>query len=90
VIPFLILLNKRVKERPLIMIPLCAFIVVGLWLEHLLLVGPALNPGLATLPVGPGDLLITVGFLGLMAFSVILFLRIFPELVPAPAREFHQ
>jgi hypothetical protein len=90
VIPFLVLLNKRVKERPLIMIPLCAFIVIGLWLEHLLLVGPALNPGLATLPVGPGDALITVGFLGLMAFSVILFLRTFPELIPGPARELHQ
>jgi hypothetical protein len=86
----LILLNKRVKERPLVMIPLCAFIVLGLWLEHLLLVGPALNPGLATLPVGPVDLLITAGFFGLMAFAVILFLRTFPELVSTPARELHQ
>jgi hypothetical protein len=77
VIPFFVLLNKRVKERPLVMIPFCVFVIVGLWLEHLLLVGPALNPGTVTLPVGPGDVLITLGFLGLMALAVTLFLRWF-------------
>jgi hypothetical protein len=77
VIPFFVLLNKRVKERPLVMIPFCLFVIIGLWLEHLLLVGPSLNPGTATLPVGAGDLLISLGFLGLMAFAVTLFLRRF-------------
>jgi hypothetical protein len=77
VIPFFVLLNKRVKERPLVMIPFCVFVIVGLWLEHLLLVGPSLNPGTVTLPVGPGDVLITLGFLGLMALAVTLFLRRF-------------
>jgi hypothetical protein len=77
VIPFFVLLNKRLKERPLVMLPLCVFVIVGLWLEHLLLVGPSLNPQAATLPVGLGDILITLGFLGLMAFAVTLFLRWF-------------
>jgi hypothetical protein len=77
VIPFFVLLNKRVKERPLVMIPFSLFVIIGLWLEHLLLVGPSLNPGTATLPVGAGDLLISLGFLGLMAFAVTLFLRRF-------------
>jgi hypothetical protein len=78
VIPLLVLLNKRVKERPLVMIPFSVFVIVGLWLEHLLLVGPSLNPGTAKLPVGVGDVPITLGFLGLMAFAVTLFLRWFP------------
>jgi hypothetical protein len=77
VIPFFVLLNKRLKERPLVMVPLSIFVGVGLWLEHLLLVGPSLNPQAATLPVGLGDVLITLGFLGLMAFAVTLFLRWF-------------
>jgi hypothetical protein len=77
VIPFFVLLNKRLKEQPLVMLPLCVFVGVGLWLEHLLLVGPSLNPRATTLPVGLGDVLITLGFLGLMAFAVTLFLRWF-------------
>jgi hypothetical protein len=87
VIPFFILLNRRVKEKPAVMLPLCTFVLVGLWLEHLLLVGPALNPVTATLPVGPGDVLISLGFLGLMAFAVTLFLRWFPYLTAGPATE---
>jgi hypothetical protein len=79
VIPFLVLLNRRVKERPTLMVFLCLFVLVGLWLEHLLLVGPALNPRSTALPLGLPDLLITLGFLGLMAFAVTLFLRRFPD-----------
>jgi len=87
VIPFFVLLNRRVKEKPAVMLPLCLFVLTGLWLEHLLLVGPALNPGTATLPVGPGDVLITLGFLGLMAFAITLFLRWFPYLAAGPGTE---
>ena len=87
VIPFFFLLNRRVKEKLAIMLPLCTLVIAGLWLEHLLLVGPALNPGTATLPVGPGDVLITLGFLGLMAFAITLFLRWFPYLVAGPGTE---
>jgi len=79
VVPFLVLLNRRVKERPAFMVFLCLFVLVGLWLEHLLLVGPALNPRSTALPLGLPDLLITLGFLGLMAFAVTLFLRRFPD-----------
>jgi hypothetical protein len=76
-----------VKERPVIMLPLCTFVIAGLWLEHLLLVGPALNPGSASLPLGLPDLLITLGFVGLVAFAVTLFLRWFPYLTAGPAAE---
>jgi hypothetical protein len=77
-VPFFVLLNRRAKEKPAIMLPLCALVFAGLWLEHLLLVGPSLNPGNTSLPLGLPDLFITLGFLGLMAFAVTLFLRQFP------------
>ncbi len=80
VVPFLILLNKNVKTKPIIMTVLCSVVLVGIWLEHLLLLGPALNPKTTSLPLNLADLLITMGFLGLMALAVTYFLRVFPEL----------
>ena len=82
VIPFFILLNRKVKSKPVPMIILCTAVISVLWLEHLLLLGPAWNHNVATLPLGPTDFLITLGFLGLMAFSVASFLRLFPEFTP--------
>jgi hypothetical protein len=81
--PFLILLNQRVKSRPGFMIALCAVVLGGMWLEHLLLLGPALSRHAPGLPLGVGDVLITLGFLGLMALAVAYFLNLFPETVPA-------
>jgi hypothetical protein len=82
VIPFFILLNRKVKSKPIPMIILCSVVIVGLWLEHLLLLGPAWNHHVSSLPLGPAEVLIFLGFLGLMAFAVASFLRIFPEFTP--------
>jgi hypothetical protein len=79
VLPFLVLINRRVKTRPVFMIALCSIVIIGIWLEHLLLLGPALSHGTQTLPLGFSDVLIFLGFLGLMAASVGQFMRIFPE-----------
>ena len=87
IVPFIILLNRNVKTKPIIMLVLCSLVLVGLWLEHLLLLGPALNPGTTELPLGFTDGLITLGFLGLMALAITYFLKLFPELVPITARE---
>lgn len=87
IIPFFVLLNRKVKEKPIIMLLLCLLIFVGLWFEHLLLVGPALSHHVQSLPMGPADGLITLGFLGLMVLSVTLFLRFFPDLIPGATRE---
>jgi hypothetical protein len=57
-------------------------VILGIWLEHLLLLGPALNHAAAELPLGPGDALVFVGFLGLMVIAVAYTLKIFPELLP--------
>jgi hypothetical protein len=80
IIPFLILLNKNVKTKPRFMSILCAIVIMGICLEHFLLIAPALNPHVSALPLGLSDGLIFLGFLGLMALSVIFFLNLFPEL----------
>lgn len=81
VVPFFILLNKAVKTKPKFMIGLVSVVFVGIWLEHLLLVGPAISHGSAGLPLGLFDGLITLGFLGLMIFSVVYYMDEFPELM---------
>ena len=81
-IPFFILLNRKVKSKPVPMIILCTAVIIALWLEHLLLLGPAWNHQLSSLPLGATDVLISLGFLGLMAFAVAYFLRLFPEFIP--------
>jgi hypothetical protein len=81
VIPFLILINKRVKSMPLFMIFLCSLILVGIWFEHLLLLGPSFNPGASSLSLHLSDGLISLGFLGLMALAVRFLLTSFPELL---------
>jgi hypothetical protein len=80
IIPFVILLNKKVKSKPLFMIILCSAIIIGFWLEHLLLLAPALSHGVHRLPLGVVDGLITAGFLGLMVMAVSFFLKRFPEI----------
>ena len=67
------------------MIVLCSLAIVGMWLEHLLLLGPALNHHVTAIPLGLTDGLIFIGFLGSMMLSVTFFLNLFPELI-VPAR----
>jgi hypothetical protein len=86
VVPFLILLNRRVKTKPNVMVVLCSIVVVGIWFEHLLLLGPSLSPHMTHLPLSMTDGLISLGFLGLMAMAVTFLLNLFPELVPLKAK----
>ena len=79
VTPFVILLNKKVKSKPVFMVILCSFIIIGFWLEHLLLLAPALSHDAHSLPLNVSDGLITVGFFGLMVIAVSFFLRRFPQ-----------
>jgi hypothetical protein len=81
ILPFLVLINKKVKTKPLFMMILSAVVIVAIWLEHLLLLGPSLNHHARTLPLGFSDILISLGFLGLLVLSVNLFVRTFPETV---------
>ena len=81
--PFFILLNQRIKTKPVLMLTICSIVIVGIWLEHLLLLGPALSHDVQSIPLNLSDGLISLGFLGLMAIAVGYFLKVFPEAVPA-------
>jgi hypothetical protein len=80
--PFFILLNKTIKTRPILMVIICSIVIVGIWLEHLLLLGPALSHETQAIPLSLSDGLISLGFLGLMATVVGYFLKVFPEAIP--------
>ncbi|MBT8332548.1 MAG: hypothetical protein KJP06_09510 [Deltaproteobacteria bacterium] len=78
--PFFILLNKSIKTKPILMVIICTIVIVGIWFEHLLLLGPALNHGAPTIPLSISDGLISLGFLGLMVIAIGYFLHEFPEI----------
>jgi hypothetical protein len=78
--PFFILLNKNVKTRPVFMAVICAIVITGIWFEHLLLLGPALNHNTSSISLDLSDGLISLGFFGLMALAIHFFFHVFPEL----------
>jgi len=80
--PFFILLSQRIKTKPVLMLTICSVVIVGIWLEHLLLLGPALSHDAQVIPLSLSDGLISLGFLGLMAIAVGTFLKVFPETIP--------
>jgi hypothetical protein len=63
------------------MLLICSVVIVGIWFEHLLLLGPAWNHETQSIPLSLSDGLISLGFLGLMAIAVGYFLRVFPETI---------
>jgi hypothetical protein len=58
-----------------------------MWLEHLLLLGPVYHAHAQTLPLGWTDLLIALGFFGLLAGAVAVYLDQFPEVLATRAEE---
>jgi len=87
VIPFLILINKKIKTIPGAMIILCLTIIISLWLEHLLLLGPTFFPYATHFPLKLTDGLISIGFVGLMGGSLTVFFNQFPELINRQSAE---
>jgi hypothetical protein len=83
IIPFIILLNRKIKTKPRFMSVLCALVIMGIWLEHLLILGPALNPHVSALPLDLTDGLMFLGFGSLMAVTIRFFLNLFPEFIRA-------
>jgi Ni/Fe-hydrogenase subunit HybB-like protein len=78
-IPFVMLLSRNFKKKPAFMMTLAVIILTGMWLERFLLVVPSLWKE-GYIPLGLMELLITTGFLGVVALCVLLFLRRFPIL----------
>jgi Ni/Fe-hydrogenase subunit HybB-like protein len=77
IIPFFVLLNRKVKLKRSPMIGLTVLILIGMWLERFILVAPSIWHE-DWIPVGLLEILITAGFLGLVALSFTLFLRRVP------------
>ncbi len=84
--PFFILLRRSVKTQPKFMMILCSIVIGGIWLEHMLLLGPALSHHATSLPLGVTELFVTLGFLGLMIIAVSYYMKLFPELEPGERR----
>jgi Ni/Fe-hydrogenase subunit HybB-like protein len=84
-LPVLVLLFRRAKARPAVLAVAAGLSLAGMWLERFLLVAPSLSRG-GDLPLGLPELLITAGFFGLLALSLLVFLRRFePRPGPSPA-----
>jgi len=78
-IPFVVLLSRKIKMKPLPMMILSGIILVGMWLERFILVAPSIWKGQG-IPIGLLEVLITAGFFGIMGLSIIFFLRRVPLL----------
>jgi hypothetical protein len=80
VLPFGVLLSRKIKMQPLPLMVLSLIILAGMWLERFLLVAPSLwkGPGM---PLGLMEVAITAGFLGIMGACILTFLQQFP-LIP--------
>ncbi len=85
ILPFLILLNRKIKAVPKAMIALCSVVIVGMWLEHYLLLGPALTRQAASMPVAPVEVGVALGFIGLLMAAVFAYFNQFPEMLESGA-----
>jgi hypothetical protein len=79
VIPFVLLLSRRIKMNGVVMMLVGITILIGMWLERFLLVVPSIWKE-GSIPLGLMELLITAGFFGIVSLCVLLFLRKFPVL----------
>ena len=79
IIPFAILLFRRIKMMPLFMIGVSVVILTGMWLEKILVIAPSIWP-LPDIPIGWLEIFVTAGFAGLMGLCILLFLSRFPVL----------
>ncbi len=76
-VPFVVLLNRKVKMKAVPMFILSSLIILGMWLNGFLLVAPSIWKGKG-LPLGVYEVCITAGFFGLVALCVTLFLGRYP------------
>ena len=85
--PFLILLNKKIKTVPAAMIVICSIVIIGMWLEHFLLIAPAFHHDVQSLPLSWIDIGVGLGFLGLLGTALGSYMKQFPELLEQQAEE---
>ncbi len=78
-LPFFILLSRRVKLKKPSMILLSLMILTGMWLERFILVAPSLWKK-GNLPLGFTEVFVTAGYLGVMGLCLTAFLKRVPIL----------
>ena len=79
-IPFWVLLGRQPKKTPWIAGPVAGTLLFCLWLERNLLIWPSVVKGNMYSWVGPIQIGIALGFLGLFLSVVIYYSRIFPTI----------
>jgi len=78
-LPFFILLSRRVKLKKPGMILLSLMIITGMWLERFILVAPSLWKR-GNVSLGVLEVLVTAGYLGIVGLCVAAFLKRVPLL----------
>lgn len=63
-VPFVLLLFKRMKRNATMLSTIAGLVLVMAWLERFLLVSPSIFSDAASLPLGPIELAVTLGFAG--------------------------
>jgi hypothetical protein len=79
-IPFWVLLGRQPKKTPWIAGPVALTLLFGLWLERNLLIWPSVVKGDMLSWLGPIQIGIAAGFLGLFLAVVIFYSRVFPTI----------
>lgn len=77
IVPLVVLLSRQIKKKPMGLLTMGIFILLGMWMERFLLVAPSVWRGNA-LPLGWMELGITGGFLAASALCYRAFARTFP------------
>jgi hypothetical protein len=79
VIPFLMLISKKIKRSPRLFLIVALIILIGMWFERFILIAPSVWHN-SNLPFGWQEIFITCGFFGFFGFIYLYFLENIPIL----------
>ena len=85
VVPFAVLLSRKVKTWIPGLAVVASIVMIGMWLERFILVAPSLWHG-EGLPLGAIELLITTGVASLFVWCYTTFLQTFPAVAVSDPR----
>jgi hypothetical protein len=79
-LPLLASLRRSLKQRAAPMAVFAVAVLCAMWMERFLLIGPSLT-GSESILFGPMEILVSLGFLGLLGTTFLLFMRCVPPVV---------
>jgi hypothetical protein len=77
VIPFVVLLLRKIKMTHWAIAAISVWILVGMWLERFFLVAPSIWKS-PSMPLGFLEILVGLGYLGIFGFCAAWFLERYP------------